>query len=244
MAEAKGTKAADEVEEQPKKRRFAFMSISLSAFIMSATATLISAFYGLQGAEIVVQPAKHVLLYRDGEGEYSVLSVALRTDLINASSGYGDILLDAQLKPVRQGPSFSYEGMVTPVFTATAEEAAKGCELGANCSPLPGLLLVHRNGQVTDLPSGSARALMPYFWLSKSSCSGGAAGCERFANFDKAVETLAAGPVEIRMILRFHSDGEREILCRGSKIDADYLRDVGWTQIPCTAAKVSGAPLL
>jgi hypothetical protein len=242
MAEAKPAQDGDGTEA-PKKRRFAFMSISLSAFIMSATATLISAFYGLQGAEIVVQPAKQVLLYRDGEGPNSVLAIAMRTDLINASSGYGDILLDAQLKPGRSGPTFGYEGMVTPVFTAASEEAAKGCELGASCLALPGMLMVHKNDQVTDLPSGSARALMPYFWLSKSSCSGGSA-CDRFANFDEAVKVLAAGPAEIRMILRFHGDGEREILCRGGKIDAAYLSEVGWTQIPCTMSKVSGAPLL
>lgn len=225
------------------KRRFGWVSISLSAFIMSLTATLISAYYGFQGAEVVVQSPERILLYRDGVGESSILSMAVRTEMINTASGYGDVLLDASLVPARGAPAFSQEGLVTPAFTQNAEEAAKGCELGASCIGLPGLLLVHRSDQVMDLPSGAARAIVPYFWLSPSSCEGEEAACARFATFDQAVSALAERPLEIRMRLRFHSDGERELTCRSSKLDAAYLREIGWTQLGCTEAAVSGDPL-
>lgn len=56
------------VEVATPRRRFSFprMTLALSAFIMSLTITLISAYHGLQGAEMLVRAPDKVILYRDG----------------------------------------------------------------------------------------------------------------------------------------------------------------------------------
>ncbi len=236
------TAGAVEGKTEPR-RRFAWVTLSLSAFIMSLTATLINVFYAVQGSEITIQPPRQILLYRDGEGENSVLSAAIRLELINTAKDYGDVLLGARLAPSPEGPEFLQEGLAQPAFTAKAEEEAANCELGASCTGLNGLVVIQRSDIIMDMPAGSARALTPYFWLVQHSCEGAAQKCRAFSDFDRAVAELARKPLDIRLRVKFQNDGEREITCRGAKIDAEYLREIGWTQVACTEAKVTGDSL-
>lgn len=240
MAEAAEETPQEESEGTASKRRFAWVTLSLSAFIMSLTATLINVFYAVQGSEITIQAPRQILLYRDGEGENSVLSVAMRLELINTAKDYGDVLLGANFLPRRDGPQFLQEGLAQPVFTIKADEEAANCELGASCTALPGMLVIQRGDFIMDMPAGSARALTPYFWLVQHSCEGAGKACKTYADFDDAVAELAKGPLDMRLRVRFQNDGEREIICRGAKIDADYLKDIGWTQVACTESKVTG----
>jgi len=240
MAEAAGNTPPEASEGTERKRRFAWVTLSLSAFLMSLTATLINVFYSVQGSEIAVQVPRQVLLYRDGTGENSVLSVAIRLELINTAKDYGDVLLGATLAPRPDGPQFLQEGLAQPVFVADAEAEAGNCELGASCTPLPGLLVIQRSDSIMDMPAGSARALTPYFWLVQHSCEGPARACETYSDFDRVVSELAKAPLAMRLRVKFQNDGEREIVCQGPKIDADYLKEIGWTQVTCTEGKVTG----
>ena len=226
------------------RRRFAWLSISLSAFIMSLAATLINVFYAAQGAEIVVQPARQILLYRDGESDGAVLAAAMRIELINTASNYGDVLVRSQLVGGKDGPVFAQEGLAQPAFTDQAQDAAANCELGARCVAQQGLIVIQRSDSIMDLPAGSARALSPFFWLVEHSCEGGTKGCEDYADFDRAVDVLSSGDgLDLRVRLTFHDDGEREISCRTGRIDAGYLREIGWTQLACIESTVSGDTL-
>ena len=238
--------AANPADKEPPRglRRWqGRISLSLSAFIMSLAITLINAFYAVQGAEMVVRAPKQVLLYRDGEGADSVLAVTVRTDLINAAGGYGDVLLEAELKPAPGAPAFDYQGLVNPVFTSAAEQKAASCELGARCVGLPGLLIVERSDQVIDMPGGAARAINLSFPIADWNCTTQSSACARFGSFDKAVDAIGRGPLDIRIILHFHADGDREILCRGGRINAEYLRKVGWISLSCDDREVSGEGL-
>lgn len=221
------------------KSRFGWLSVSLSAFIMSFSATMINVYYALRGAEIVVQPPRHVLLYRDGTGESAVLSVAIRLELINTAKDYGDVLLDTRFIPYPGGPEFIQEGIAQPTFTPDAAEEVKKCTLGSSCIGLDGLLVIQRSDVIMDMPGGSAKALTPYYWLVPYGCQGPSAKCAAFGNFDQAVAKIGSGPLDMRIRLRFQGDGEREIICRGAKIDAAYLTEIGWTQVACDVAEVS-----
>lgn len=237
MTESTASAAA---EGAATKQRFRWITLSLSAFMMSLTATLINVFYAVQGAEIVVQPPKQVLLYRDGEGENSVLSAAMRLELINTSSSYGDVLLGMTIAPTADGPSFGQEGLAQLAAAPDGRTRAENCELGAHCTGHDGLLVIQRNDSIMDMPAGSARALTPYFWLVGSTCEGSKETCTAYANFDRAVDVLSRKPLEMRVRLKLQNDGEREIVCGAGPLDAAYLRDIGWTQLACTQATVSG----
>jgi hypothetical protein len=100
-------------------RRFPRVTLALSAFIMSLVVTLISAYYALQGPEVLVRPPEQILLYRDGEGEQSILGFGIRLDMINGASDYGDVMLEAELSPV----SFDYQTVLRPVFPGSSTKA-------------------------------------------------------------------------------------------------------------------------
>lgn len=250
MARAKGSDLRGEeeggAEAGAARRRFPLpqLSLSLSAFIMSLTITLISAFYAIQGAEILVRAPEQVILYRDGTGDDSILSFAVRIDMINSASDYGDVMLEAELTPSAGAPSFKYQATVNPVFTSSAFESAKNCALGSRCIGLQGLLLVEQSDQLADLPGGSARALTFSFPVTEWNCSGSRSACNRYGTFDKAVSAVTAAKLNIKIILHFHSDGDRQISCRGSNIDAGYLRQVGWISLSCDQSKVTGEHFL
>jgi hypothetical protein len=222
-----------------RKRRFAWLSISLSAFIMSFTTAMINVYYALRSSEVVVQPPRHVLLYRDGEGEQAVLSAAVRLELINTAKDYGDVLLETRLVPFPGEPAFVQEGVAQPAFTPDSAKAVSDCALGSSCVGLDGLVVIQRSDVIMDMPGGSAKALTPYFWIVPYGCEGDQAKCAAYGNFDQAVSRLAAKPINLQIKLRFQNDGERDIICRGGKLDAEYLRDVGWTQLACEEAAVT-----
>ena len=80
--------------DQPRRQRFRFaptlkieQSLSLAAFVMSLTIAAINAAYALRGAEIAVDPPAQLILYRDGSGEQSVLTAAVRLSMINVADG-------------------------------------------------------------------------------------------------------------------------------------------------------------
>ena len=230
--------------KRERRRWQSFFNISVAAFMMSLTMTLISAFYAARGSELAVQAPEQLLLYRDGEGADSILTAALRTDLINLADGYGDVLTDASVQIGKTGPAFAYQATANPVFTTDAEAAAKKCDLGARCLGLPGLLVIERSDEILDIPSGEAKVVSMAFPAVGWNCTGADEACARFATFDDAVAALAGGPIEVRLRLDFHADGEREILCRTGKPDAAYLRQIGWVSLSCEESQVSGEPLL
>ena len=73
-----GVAASEEFEDghessDGRLRLLPRVTLALSAFIMSLAVTLISAYYALQGPEVLVRPPQQVLIYRDGEGAQSIL---------------------------------------------------------------------------------------------------------------------------------------------------------------------------
>ena len=110
MAEdSKAAAAADEApkpaaeepkpEKKPWWRRFR-PNLAISAFAMSLTHHPDQRLLLGPGPNIVVLPPEQMLLYRDGEGDKAVLSMAMQLDMINSASGdYGDVMLDASIQP-------------------------------------------------------------------------------------------------------------------------------------------------
>lgn len=223
--------------DQPRRQRFRFsptlkieQSLSLAAFVMSLTIAAINAAYALRGAEIAVDPPAQLILYRDGSGEQSVLTAAVRLSMINVADGYGDVVKDARIAIGRGGPSFAYQGTLNTVFVAEGDMRAKECELGMRCLELPGLRVVERFDEILDMPSGAARAFTLSFPAVGWNCDG--AGCGAYGSFGAAVRQVASAR-EARIELRFHSDGNRQLECRLADIDTGYLAKVGWVSVPC-----------
>lgn len=218
-------------------RRPGWINLATAGFIMSVTLALINAFYAIRGAEIVVMPPEQVLLYRDGEGERSVLNLAVRLATINAAdSSHGDVLMDAGASFPGRDARFAYTAEVKPVFGDTNE--AEGCERGAHCVILPGLEVTEQGDGILDVPGGGVRNLYASFALTEWNCEGKA--CATFGDAGAAAGALAGKQLAPRITLKFFDDGRRRIDCETGGIDLAYLAKTGWISLACTRAKVSG----
>ncbi len=218
-------------------------SLAISAFTMSLTITLISAFTALKGSEIVVLPPDQVLLYRDGEGEAAVLTMAMRLDMINAASAHGDVLLDATIQPGTDGPAFRYQSLVRPVFTDTST-GERTCAFGSRCIELPGLYLIETVDDIVAMPGGSARSTFLSFPAAEWNCKGTPEQCRSYASFNQAVAAIRSDPIEVTVRVKFHEDGGRDVVCRGAAANTDYLKLAGWIAAPCAETDISGEPFL
>ncbi len=209
-------------------------SLSLAAFVMSLSITLINVYYSLRGSEIAVDPPAQLILYRDGTGDASVLTAAVRFDMINVSDGYGDVLKDARLSFDGGRAAFDYQGTVKTVFANPA--SAPSCELGLRCVQLPGLYVIERSDEILDMPSGAARAFHLSFPIISWNCAGPEKTCTGLATFDRSLQAVSGKQAAATFDLRFHSDGGRRLKCRAGRIDLAYLQKVGWVSVPCASA--------
>lgn len=212
-------------------------SLSLAAFVMSLTITLINVYYAMRGSEIAVDPPAQLILYRDGEGDASVLTAAVRFDMINVSDGYGDVLKQASISFDGGRNAFDYQGTVRTVLAGAAAAPAADCELGMRCLQLPGLYVVERSDEILETPAGAARAFNLSFPLVSWNCIGENRGCKRFGTFAQSATTLPATSLAATLRLRFHSDGERRLRCTTAAPNLDYLRKVGWISLACREAQ-------
>ena len=102
------------------------ITIGAAGFFLAVMLAAINAIAALRGSTIVVQPPEQVLLYRDGEGENAVLTMAVRLAMINAAdSQQGDVLMEAAMTPITGGPSFKFTGIVKPVFQGCLQPRAR-----------------------------------------------------------------------------------------------------------------------
>jgi hypothetical protein len=233
--------AKGDSSDGPKKPWYRALTISISAFIMSLTATLIGAFSALKGPEIVVMPPKSVIIYRDGEGTQAVLNVIMPLDFINTAGNYGDVLIGANAGGADRKAAFDYQGLTKAVFTDRADEESKRCAIGSRCIALPGLLVIEAGESLVDIGGGAAKSLDLSFPVTQSNCTEGKA-CNGYGDFDHALARINTKPFEVRVTLKFHADGSREVVCTADDLHADYLKQVGWVALPCKSAKVSGEP--
>ena len=230
-------------ERKPWWRRFR-PNLAISAFAMSLTLPLINAYYAVRGANIVVLPPEQILLYRDGEGDKAVLSLAMQLNMINsASSNYGDVMLDASIQPKAGGPEFRYSSLVHPVFADTAATSGQ-CAFGSRCLSLPGLFMIELPDDLVSLPGGGAKQIFLSFPAASWNCVGKADQCAAYGTFDKALQAMGTHPLDTKLTIRFHSDGHRDIRCGGGPINTAYLAKVGWLAVPCQQVKVSGARII
>jgi len=211
-------------------------SLSLAAFVMSLSITLINVYYSMRGSEIAVDPPAQLILYRDGTGEASVLTAAVRLDMINVSDGYGDVLKDAIISFDGGRSGFDYQGTVRTVLSSTGGGTASDCDLGLRCLQLPGLYVVERSDEILETPSGSARAFNLSFPLVSWNCDGGAKPCGQFGTFAQSLRALPSKDLSATIRLRFHSDGERKLKCAAGTLNQAYLQKVGWVSMSCAEA--------
>lgn len=210
------------------------LSLGLAAFILSLTLALINGFYALRGSEVVVQQPDSVLLYRDGEGDQSVLMIAIRTPMINtAAAEHGDVVMETRARLAGDDARFGFQSIVQPVLGGGEDNS--GCELRARCIRLPSLLVVEYPDAIADIAGGTAYVRTFSFALTEGNCSGSDA-CERYGNFASAVDALAGKPLDARFEFELFDDGKRTLICRTAPLDADlsgFLADVGWINLPC-----------
>ena len=206
--------------------------MSIAAFVMSLTATLISVYYSFRGSDMAVDPPAQLILYRDGEDDASVLTAAVRLEMINLADGYGDVLKDASISFDGGHTRYDYQGTVKTVL-ANAGADKPGCDSGLRCIDLPGLHVIETTDEILDTPAGAARAFNFSFPLVSWNCDGDGKSCARFESFRKSAATLPAKGLTATVRVRFHSDGERTLRCATGALNLDYLRKVGWISVPC-----------
>lgn len=217
------------------------ITLSLCAFVMSLAMTAISAYHGLRGSDIVIVAPKQVILFRDGEGAASILSVAARFDMVNAAADYGDVVLETNVRFGKGGPSFAYAAPVKSVFTGQAKEAAQDCGIDARCIALTGLLVVEQPDEIIDLAGGGARTITLNFPVAEWNCGPGSKDCTTLAGFDKAVATMGNKPLELEFEVKLNSDGRRRIRCTTPPVDSRYLAQAGWISLACEKRSVADA---
>lgn len=216
------------------------ITISLSAFVMSLAMTAISAYSGLRGSDLVVVPPKQILLFRDGEGANSILSVAARFDIINASADYGDVLLEASTRLGQSGPVFAFSAPIKATFTSRSREAAEGCAIDSRCIPLAGLLVVEQPDTMIDFGGGASRTVTLSFPATGWNCTSSKEQCAAYDSFEKALAAIGKQPLDLEFALKFNSDGERKIFCGSDKPDLGYLAQAGWISLACKEREVKG----
>jgi len=232
--------------------------IALCALSLSLVVAGINVYYAMRGPEVVVQPADSVLLYRDGANpdadedgtvteaerkaadEAAVLAVAVRLSMINAASAeHGDVMTEAMLRVADDGGRYPYQSMVLPIFTEDARAAREKCEVGMRCIVFDDLVLVERTDEIIDVPGGSARARYLSFPLTPYICKGPKKACARYEHFSDAMKALDGKAAPIRLEIDFHSDGKRILTCEVTEADLSYLKDNGWTNLPCAKSEVT-----
>ena len=228
-----------------RERWYKQITIGAAGFFLAVSLAAINALSATRGAVIVVQPPQQVTLYRDGEGDKAVLTLAVRLAMINsADSSNGDVLMDARLSPVAGGPVFGYGGTVKPVFTDNPD--VDKCDVGARCVALKGLLAIEQTDEIIDIPGGTVRGPYLYYPVAGWNCieakRKASATCSQFTDFETTVNTLAAKPLSVRIDIDLFQDGARQIYCTAPAINAAYLKEKGWTTMSCESAKVTGAP--
>ena len=230
----------EEVREAWHRR----ITIGAAGFFLAVMLAAINAISGLRGSVIVVQPPEQVILYRDGDGDQAVLTMALRVAMINAAgSEHGDVLMSSSMAPIMGGPTFKFAGAVKPVLSR-APDADEKCDIGARCISLPGMLAIEQGDEIIDIPGGTVRSPYLAYPVTDWNCEGAAAACAGFVNFDKAVSAIARGPSAFSVSVSYFSDGKRRLKCEGRAVDLAYLRKNGWMTVSCKQSTVSGAPLL
>lgn len=230
---------------------------ALCALVLSLLVGAINVYYAVRGPEVVVQPLDSVLLYRDGgvenapeaelteaqralADEEAVLTVAVPLMMINAASAeHGDVLVEAMVRMADDGGRYPYQTLVLPIFTNDAPAAREKCEVGTRCIAFDDLVLVERTDEVIDVPGGSAKSRYLAFPLLPFTCKGSEKPCRRYRHFREAVREIDGKPASITLELDFHADGRRVVTCAADKVDLSYLRENGWTALPCAASEVA-----
>lgn len=236
--------ATPEERERIREAWYRRITIGAAGFFLAVMLAAINAFAALRGPVVIVQPAEQVILYRDGDGDKAVLTLAMRLAMINtADSQHGDVLMGAMITPVADGPGFKFAGTVKPVFTNDPEAASK-CDIGARCIALPGLLAIEQGDEIIDVPGGAVRAPYLAYPITDWNCEGNDKVCAQFGTFDQAVQVIAQAPSRFVVSVTYYGDGKRRLTCEGRKVDLAYLRKTGWMTVSCKKAEVSGAPIL
>lgn len=219
-----------------RRRLPKWITLSTAGFALSVTLALINAYYVVRGSEVVVQPAEQVILFRDGEGDKAVLTLAIRLAMINAAdASHGDVLMTAHASVAGQRAEFAYSTEIKPVFSTQVPDA-KDCAFGSRCIALPGLLAIEQGDQILDIPGGSVRSPYLSFPLTSWNCEG--KDCAAFPNFAGSAQRLAKGPLDITIKLAFFGDGHRWMRCLAKPVDLKYLNDKGWMSMRCRTATV------
>lgn len=219
-------------------RRF---NLGTAGFTMSLGLTLAALYSDARGSDVATRPLEQMLVYRDGEGDQSVLNLATKLVLVNAAdAAHGDVLMKAELE--LGGLTFAMGGTVQPTFTADPDVAEK-CPLGSRCIVRQGLVAVEQPDEVLDIPGGSHLLTTLTFPLVSWNCTGPEQRCAALTTA-AAQRALLGRQARPKLTIHFYADGKREMRCGLKTVDLGYLEKIGWSAIPCSDASVSGGPLI
>jgi hypothetical protein len=217
------------------------VTIGGAAFVLSLSIALGSFIQFILGPEIDVLPPEQILIYRGGTPDRAVLYAAIRLPMVNKSSGYNDVIVDAGIQPFGTGPKMAYTTLINPVFNDEEDPALSKahCVQGRRCHHFAKMAISELGDDVVVIPAGGAHA---NYYAFRLFCRG-EKGCSDLATVDKAVAALETRSREITITLNLYSDGPRTITCPIAPISASHLREFGWLSRPCKDSRVSSAPV-
>lgn len=241
-AEARERRTSRAAIKALEKNWLSEVTIGGAAFILSLTIAGGSFAQFILGPEIDVLPPTQVMIYRGGLPDRAVLYAAIRLPIVNKSSGYNDVIVNATLQPLGDYPKLPYYSLVSPVFNDEKDAASSKahCVQGRRCHHFAKMAISELSDDVVVIPAGGAHA---NYYAFRLFCRDDE-GCADFSSFDKALATLQARSRQLSITLTLYSDGVRTITCPIGSLNADNLRRIGWQVLACEESSVSGAPVL
>lgn len=210
--------------------------IAVAAFLLSLVVAIVSFGNVIVGPQIDVLPPESVFLYREGNGNSSVVSIAIRLRMINRAASYNDVVIASSLFLSGESVRFDNSSRVSLIFTENRDSRSV-CAPGARCIARRGMAITELQDDMVVIPAGGASG---HFFSYRLVCGGGR-DCQRYRDVGTTLRTLRNKELDLIILIQLNQDGARIVRCRAGPIDAKDFPSRGWQGLRCNRSTVSGA---
>lgn len=180
--------------------------IAGSALLLSVVTAFVQIVIALRGPMISALPPAEGFFYWDGNDNGAILSVALRTTLLNSSPDKGDILEEASLSVSPNGTNtieIPFQSIVEA--NLSSQITPDSCGEGVRCWTTETHRIRDFGDKLVEVEAG--KAVLDYlgFGFMANHCAGSRSNCMQYADFARAIRSLDGKAVQLTMRLQFHS---------------------------------------
>lgn len=197
----------------------------------------------MHGAKIEISQPRQLLLYRDGNGDNSVLWLAFDTTILNRSrfpDTTRSIVLRLGGMPGGGETVFRAESLLQPIFSTSDDDPVE-CPTMTRCIRKKQMTIGEERADGINVSAGNARSLYIGFPLTSDNCMSDQSTCSRFWDFDNAAHVLGTSPnLSFTLELSMADDGLKSVTCtlaeatkRGWPQMLERAGEHGWTTGNC-----------